>query len=129
MAAESDFHRYAGARPPGRRRTCPEIVARVIAAAAAPLAAVVAAGVADAVADSAIAPVAAAALLGSARANIAVQRYILGDAACGNDIGRPQEAHDFLSFRATKVSPPRCIARVRLPRYRRRCFSATPTRR
>lgn len=113
---ESDFHRYAGARPPDRRRTCPEIVASVAVIAAAvaavvPLAAVVAAGVADAVADSATASVvaavadaaaaaAAAALLGSARANIAVQRYILGDAACGNDIGagRRQEMHDFLSF-------------------------------
>lgn len=109
---ESDFHRYAGARPPDRRRTCPEIVA--VIAAVVPLAAVVAAGVADAVADSATASVAAAvavaaaaavvaaaaALLGSARANIAVQRYILGDAACENSIGagRRQETHDFLSF-------------------------------
>lgn len=99
---ELDFHRYAGARPPDRRRTCPEIVARVAVIATVSLAAVVAAGVADAVADSAIAPVAAAAaaaaLLESARANIAVQRYILGDAACGNDIGasRRQETHDFI---------------------------------
>lgn len=107
---ESDFHRYAGARPPDRRRTCPEIVA--VIAAVVPLAAVVAAGVADAVADSATASVvaavavaaaavaAAAALLGSARANIAVQRYILGDAACENSIGagRRQETHDFPSF-------------------------------
>jgi hypothetical protein len=112
MTAESDFHRYAGARPPDRRRTCPEIVASVAVIAAVvavvPLAAVVAAGVANAVADSAVAPVAAvaaaaaaaAALLVSTRANIAVQRYILGDAACGNDIGtgRRQETHDFPSF-------------------------------
>lgn len=111
---ESDFHRYAGARPPDRRRTCPEIVARVavIATVAVPLAAFVIAGVADAVADSAIAPVAAAAaaaaaLLESARANIAVQRYILGDAACGNDIGasRRQETHDFYSSRLLKCRP------------------------
>lgn len=102
------FHRYAGARPPDRRRTCPEIVASVAVIAAVvavvPLAAVLAAGVANAVADSAVAPVAAAAaaaaLLVSTRANIAVQRYILGDAACGNDIGagRRQETHDFPSF-------------------------------
>lgn len=107
---ESDFHRYAGARPPDRRRTCPEIVAGVTVivavAAVVPLTAVVAAGVADAVAEFAAAPVvaaaaaAAAALLGSARANIAVQRYILGDTACGNDIGagRRQETHDFVSL-------------------------------
>jgi len=104
---ESDFHRYAGARPPDRRRTFPEIVASVavIAAVAAvvPLATVVAASVADAVADSVTtsvaAAVAAAALLESARANIAIQRYILGDAACGNSIGASrQETHDFLSF-------------------------------
>lgn len=104
---ESDSHRYAGARPPDRRRTCPEIVAAsaiIVAAASVSVAAIVD----DAVADSVVVPVAvvtpaaaaaaAAALLGSARANIAVQRYILGP-ACGIGIGacRRQETHDFLS--------------------------------
>jgi hypothetical protein len=87
----------------------------------------VAAG-ARAVADSAIAPVvaaaaAAAALLGSARANIAVQRYILGDAACGNDIGasRRQETHDFLSERLK--CRPRGVYR-RVPRVRRDVYTS-----
>lgn len=59
----------------------------------------------DAVADSVISAVTsaatAAALLGSARANIAVQRYILGP-ACGIDVGagRRQETHDFPLDRA-----------------------------
>jgi len=98
---ESDSHRYAGARPPDRRRTCPEIVTRAVAAAA--VVAVVTAGVADAVAGSAIA--AAAALLGSARANIAVQQYILG-AACGIiGASRRQETHDFVFLGAIKRRP------------------------
>lgn len=62
---------------------------------------VAAAGAIDVVADSvaaaaAPAAAAAAAILESARANIAVQRYIL-DAACGIDIGMRQETHDFYS--------------------------------
>lgn len=66
--------------------------------------AVVTAGVADVVAGSAIA--AAAALLGFARANIAVQQYILG-AACGIGIGagRRQETHDFVFLGAIKRRP------------------------
>lgn len=95
---ESDSHRYAGARPPDRRRTCPEIVAAsAIVVAVAPIV--------DDATDSLISAVTsattAAALLGSARANIAVQRYILGP-ACGIDIGagRRQETHDFPLDRA-----------------------------
>jgi len=99
---ESDSHRYAGARLPDRRRTCPEIVAGAVVAAA--VVAVVTVGAADVVAGSAIA--AAAALLGSARANIAVQQYILG-AACGIGIGagRRQETHDFVFLGAMKRRP------------------------
>lgn len=52
--------------------------------------------VADSVAAAAAPAAAAAAILESARANIAVQRYIL-DAACGIDIGMRQETHDFYS--------------------------------
>lgn len=52
------------------------------------------AGIADSVASTAGAS-AAAALLESARANIAVQRYILG-AACGFGIGVDRrQGHDF----------------------------------
>jgi len=69
------------------------------------VAAAVAAGVAD-VADSVVAftvaASAAAALPGSVRANIALQRYILG-AACG----RRQETHDFFfSSSANSCDPP-----------------------
>lgn len=115
---ESDSHRYAGARPPGRRRTCPEIVAgAVIAAVIAAVAAIVAA--ASAVADSAatavvaaaaavvatVAAASAAALPRSARANIAVQRFIL-DAASGIGVGAGvhQETHDFRLTRRPVVA-------------------------
>lgn len=98
---ESDSHRYAGARPPDRRRTCPEIVAAsaiIVAAVVVDVAAIVDDAVADSVVPAATptAAAAAAALLGSARANIADQRYILGP-ACGFGIGagRRQETHDF----------------------------------
>lgn len=97
---ESDSHRYAGARPPDRRRTCPEIVAAsaiIVAAVVVDVAAIVDDAVADSVVPAATpTAAAAAALLGSARANIADQRYILGP-ACGFGIGagRRQETHDF----------------------------------
>lgn len=105
---ESDSHRYAGARPPDRRRTCPEVVAAIVVAAAAVAAPIVD----DAVADSAISAVTpattAAALLGSARANIAVQRYILGS-ACGIGIGagRRQKTHDFYPLYPSAIEPRR----------------------
>jgi len=110
MTLGSDSHRYARVRPLDRRRTCQEIVVGV---AVAVVTAAVAAGVADG-ADSVVAftvavVVAAAALPGSVRANIAVQRYIL-DAACefGISIGCRQKTHGFFFSSSLKSCDSLC---------------------
>lgn len=122
---ESDSHRYAGARPPDRRRTCPEIVAAsaiIVAAVVVDVAAIVDDAVADSVVPAATpTAAAAAALLGSARANIADQRYILGP-ACGFGIGagRRQETHDFSLLSESAIerrSLPCDVSRARRDAY------------